>query len=290
MSAENIRAGLTVAQARRLLARQLAAGGIDEAEVDARALVGHALALDLTGLAREAERALTADEARRLNALAARRRAREPVAYIVGEKEFWGLRLRVTPATLIPRPDTETVVEAALGVLGPETQLRIADLGTGSGAILLALLSERPDAEGVGVDVSAAALAVARGNAERLGLARRAHFMRGAFGAALAGGFDLVVSNPPYVCVGELAALAPEVREHEPRLALAAGTDGLDAYRAIAADAARVLRRGGHLVLEIGHGQAESVTRLCVAGGLAPARAPMPDLAGIARALAFRRP
>jgi release factor glutamine methyltransferase len=198
--------------------------------------------------------------------------------------------LHVNAATLVPRPETETVVEAALAAIdedGARTRaLRIADLGTGSGALLIALLSELPNACGIGTDVSLEALAAARVNADRAAILPRARFAVCDFGSALVGGYDLVVSNPPYIASGELAALPPEVR-HDPRRALDGGADGLDCYRAIAAQAPRLLKHRGHLVAELGIGQAPAVAELFRAAGLlpSPARA---DLAGIPRALHAR--
>ena len=215
--------------------------------------------------------------------------AGEPVARIVGQKEFWSLPIAVTPAVLVPRPETETVVELALALLdrdGPRTRpFRIADLATGSGAILLALLSELPNALGTGTDIDSNAVDVARANAQHLGLNGRADFVVCDYGAALEGRFDLVVSNPPYVASADIATLAREVREHDPHLALDGGFDGLAAYRAIAADAPRLLRRGGHLVAEIGAGQEPAVGELFAAEGLAIVGA-RHDLSGIARAIA----
>src|SRR5262249_6137776 len=191
-------------------------------------------------------------ERERIAAMAARRLAREPVARIVETREFWGLSLRVSPAVLVPRPETETVVATALAALDRDADrarpVRIADLGTGSGALLLALLSELPNAFAVGTDLSMDALAVARDNAERLGLAARAAFVACDFAGGLAGPFDLVVANPPYVASHELAQLAPEVRDHDPLLALDGGADGLRAYRALAADAPRLIGARGHMV------------------------------------------
>ncbi len=194
---------MTVAQARRALADAFRQAGLDSPELDARLLVGHALGLDHTALTIDSTRTLGEDGAQALAALAARRLGREPVARILGAKEFWGLPLRLNEATLVPRPETETVVEAALAAIdgdGPRTgALLIADLGTGSGALLVALLSELPNAIGVGTDVSREALAAARDNAGRLGFSSRALFAACDFGAALAGPFDLLVSNPPYI-------------------------------------------------------------------------------------------
>jgi release factor glutamine methyltransferase len=279
--------GVSVGTARRLLAKAFRGAGLDSPELDARILAGHALSLDHSALAASSERPLETEEVVALAELACRRLEREPIARILGMREFWGLALQVTPATLVPRPETETVVEAALAAIdawGPRMRaLRILDLGTGTGALLLALLSELPNAFGVATDASLPALQSARGNAERLALASRARFVTCDFGAALGGGFDLVVSNPPYVASGDIAALAPEVR-HDPRLALDGGPDGLACYRAIATDAARLLAPGGHIVVELGLGQEAAVAGFMKAGGLAvsPARH---DLSGIPRAL-----
>jgi release factor glutamine methyltransferase len=279
-----IQAGVTVGAARRLLAAQFRTAGIETPELDARILVGHALGLDHAALAAATDRSLDARDVQAINGLAQRRLAREPVARILGRKEFWGLSLALNAATLVPRPETETVVEAALEIFARTRPLRIADIGTGSGALLLALLTEYPAAHGVGTDISVAALECARDNAAALGLAARAPFIACDLAAALAGGFDLVVSNPPYIASGDLAALAAEVRDHDPRLALDGGPDGLAAYRAIAADAHRLLSPNGTLIVEMGAGQHEAVTEIFVAAGLA-AGAVRRDLSGVARAL-----
>lgn len=280
----------TVDTARRRLAAQLAAAGIESHALDARLLIGHALGLDHGGLIAAGRRVVEPEETQRIAELAGRRLARVPLAQIIGQREFWGLPLKVTADTLAPRPDTETVVEAALACLdaagGRDRPLKLADLGTGSGALLLALLSELPRASGIGTDLSAAALAVAQENAARLGLAARCSFLRGDFGTGLKGGFDLVVSNPPYIASADIAGLDPEVRDHEPLLALDGGADGLAAYRAILGDAPRLIRRGGHLAVEIGLGQAPAVTALAAACGLAPV-VQRRDLAGLPRCLIF---
>ena len=280
-------AGMDVATARRLLAERFRQRQIDSAELDARILVGRALRLDHGALAASARRMLAPEEIERIEELGARRLKGEPVARILGHKEFWALPLRISAATLVPRPESETVVEAALAVIdatgGRMRTLRVTDLGTGSGALLLALLSELPQADGVGTDVSAAALAVARGNATALGLAGRAVFVACDFASALQGPFDLIVCNPPYVATGEIAALAPEVREHDPWLALNGGSDGLVGYRTLAADAARLLAPSGRLVVELGAGQAEAVSALFTQIGLACWTTN--DLANIPRAL-----
>jgi release factor glutamine methyltransferase len=283
MTASGFAPGTTVAQARREIAGRLRRHGLDTPDLDARLIVGHALDLDHLALASAADRPLMPAEIIRLNAVVARRLAHEPVARILATKEFWSLPLRVTPAVLVPRPETETVVEAALSVVARIGSPWIADLGTGSGAILLALLSEMPGAAGIGTDRDAGALAVARDNAQSLGLAGRAAFAACDFGAAIANGCDLVVSNPPYIPTADIATLAPDVRDFDPRLALDGGRDGLAAYRAIAADARRLLAPGGWLAVEIGIGQAEAVTALLAHGGLAVTDAPRRDLAGLPR-------
>jgi release factor glutamine methyltransferase len=286
-------AGKTVDAARRALTARLKTGSIDSAELDARILVGAALGLDLTGLIAAADRLLTSDQSARLGDFARRRLAGEPVARILGAKEFWGLQLHLSPATLVPRPDTETVVELALEMLqaapAPQRPLRIADIGTGSGAILLALLSELPDAFGVGTDISLAALRTASANAARLGFAPRAAFVAGNYATALSGAFDLIVSNPPYIRSAEITSLATEVRDHDPRRALDGGADGLDAYRALIPQAARLLVAGGALVAEAGHGQSDHIQGLMAAAGLRQETPAKADLAGIRRAVAGRK-
>jgi len=283
----------SIGEARRALAAQFRGAGLDSPELDARILIGHALGMDHTALAAADTQPLAASATAAIAELAARRLASEPVARIVGAKEFWGLSFIVTPAVLVPRPETETVVELALALIdrqGKRTRaLRIADLGTGSGAILLALLSELPDASGIGTDIDLQALAVARRNAAALGLTARAGFLRGDYGSALQSPFDLIVSNPPYVARRDIEGLAPEVRDHDPPHALDGGADGLAAYRAIASDAPRLLGPGGRLVVEIGAGQERDVGRTLIQGGLA-IDAVRHDLSGLARAIAATRP
>jgi release factor glutamine methyltransferase len=281
---------VSVAGARRALAETFREAGLDTPELDARLLVGHALGLDHAALTAQSARTIRGEEAERIRTFAARRIGREPVARIVGTKEFWSLPFVITPAVLVPRPETETLVEAALGVVDakPGRRLRIADLGTGSGALLLAVLHELEAADGVGTDVSPAALELARENCERLGLARRAAFIACDFGAALGGGFDLVVSNPPYVAEREWPRLAPEVRNYDPKLALDGGVDGLAAYRRIAADARRLMAPEAHLIVELGAGMADPVAAVFAAAGLA-IRAARADLNGVPRALILRR-
>ena len=284
--------GLSVENARRALAAQLRSAQIDEAELDARILLGAALGLDLTGLIAQAARLLTEAEASRLAQYAGRRIDGEPVARILGTREFWGLPFRLSEATLVPRPDTETVVELALEIFRERQashQIRIADIGTGSGAILLALLHEIPGAFGVGTDLSLTALKTARDNAAALGLADRASFVACSYAAALRGPFDLIVSNPPYIPSAEIPKLSIEVREHDPHLALDGGNDGYDAYRALIPQATERLAPGGALIVEAGQGQARNIETLMTAAALVVGRPPKADLAGILRAVSARK-
>lgn len=285
--------GQTVDAARRVLTARFRSGSIDSAELDARMLVGAVLGLDLTGLISSAGRRLTADESRSLEDFARRRLGGEPVARILGTREFWGLPLTLSAATLVPRPDTETAVELALEMLracpAHDRPLRVADLGTGSGAILLALLSELPNAVGFGTDISMAALATARGNAAQLGLADRADFIACDYATDLSGPFDLIVSNPPYIRSADIAGLATEVRNFDPLAALDGGHDGLDAYRALIPQAARLLAPLGVLVVEVGQGQHDDVRALMTAAGLTPEGRAKADLAGIHRAVGGRK-
>lgn len=282
----------TTSGARRQMAEMFRKSGIESPELDARILVGHALGLEHAELASAAARVLSRKDIDAINALAARRLRHEPVARIIGRKEFWSLPLRVSPATLVPRPETETVVEAALAVIDAGSArarpLRIVDLGIGTGAILLALLSELPNATGIGSDINPLALETARENARALRLDHRSDFVVSDFGAALGESFDLVVSNPPYIATAELPGLPSEVRDHDPQLALDGGPDGLDCYRRIAGEAARLLRPGGTVVVEIGAGQSAAVTAIFATVGLEPAAPPRADLGGMPRALVFQ--
>jgi len=280
----------TVRSLERRMAAELSSAGVEAADLEARVLLAHALGCgpgDLLGRRGDA----VPEAARGVAAtLLQRRLSGEPVARILGHREFWSLDFRLSPDTLVPRPDTETVVEAALALIPDRTRpLRVLDLGTGSGAILAAVLSERPAAFGIGVDRAEGAARAARGNLARAGVGGRAAVMVGDWGAGLAGGFDLVVSNPPYIVRSTLAGLPREVRLHDPELALDGGEDGLVAYRAILRDLPRLLVPGGGAVLELGAGQEREVADLALAAGLqvdGPARA---DLGGIPRALVLRR-
>ncbi len=251
--------GETRAEAIARAAARLAEAGIPDVDRDARLLFRWAAGLDGAALSAGLRDRVTGEEAGRFAAAIEKRLHRVPVSHITGKRLFWGRSFAVTGDVLDPRPETETLVATALEG-GPAN--RVLDLGTGSGCLLLTLLAEWPGATGVGVDRSAKALEIARVNAESLGLADRAGFLQGDWTAGLSGPFDLVVSNPPYIPEAEIAELAPEVRLHEPREALAAGADGLDAYRAILDGLGAVLAPGGRFVGEFGAGQGEAVLDL----------------------------
>lgn len=278
---------VTVAQVLTRATGDLASSGLAVPRLDARLLLAHALGVPAEQLLSLGPRTLSVGELSALSDLLRRRRAGEPTSRIVGRREFWSLEFTVTPDVLDPRPDSETLVEAVLDALRGRAAPRIADLGTGSGCLLLALLSERPDATGVGIDISAAACRVAAGNARSLKLDDRASFACMDWnGAVTGGGFDVVVSNPPYIADGEIAALAPEVARHDPPGALSGGADGLGAYRQLAPAAAALLRPGGFVAVEIGAGQKPPVGQIFAAHGLA-LRGVRRDLAGIDRCLVF---
>ncbi|MFD6320862.1 peptide chain release factor N(5)-glutamine methyltransferase [Methylorubrum thiocyanatum] len=275
----------------RRLVGAFEAAGLSDARSDARFLTLHILALTPLDLSLRGREPLGGAGAEALGQAAARRLAGEPVARILGAWEFWGLPFALSPDTLVPRPDTESVVEAALGLFPErERKLRLIDLGTGSGCILVALLHERPRAYGIGLDRAQGALAVARNNAAANGVADRASFLCGSWLDALSGPFDLIVSNPPYIAAPVIAMLEPEVRLHDPRAALDGGDDGLDAYRAILAGLARrpgLLSAQGALVLEIGYDQGPALTGLAQAMGFADVRVGR-DLAGNDRVVTLR--
>ena len=261
----------------------------DEPAREARLLLAAAGGLKASDLIGAPEAALGAAAAR-VSEFAARRAAGEPLSRIVGRREFWNLSLAISPDALDPRPETETIVEAVLAKLAErrDEPLAILDLGVGSGALLCALLSEFPAARGLGVDLSQGAARIARDNVEALGLAKRAEIRVGDWGAGLEGPFDLIVSNPPYVRSAEIAELAREVRDRDPRLALDGGEDGLNAYRALLPQVAELLEPSrGWFFLEVGAGQAEAVETIAAAAGLCDI-AILPDLAGVARVVAGR--
>ncbi len=263
--------------------------GLDTPVLDARLIVQHALGIDWNTLFMAADQPLADDERTQLESELTRRAAHEPVSRIVGHRHFWTLNLTVTPDTLDPRPDTETLIEAAVAAIPDrKTPLTVLDLGTGTGALLIALLSEYPEATGIGVDLSPAALAVAKSNAEAHGVGARAAFRQGSWADGVAGPFDLIVSNPPYIEQADLPGLPPEVREHDPMLALDGGADGLDAYRAIVPVLSRLMTDSSLAILEIGAGQGDDVVALAETNGLVSSER-RPDLGGIERALSFKR-
>jgi release factor glutamine methyltransferase len=266
------------------------AAGLPTADLDARLLVAAALGMPADRVVLAGATPVEAAAASRADALAARRLAGEPVGRILGVREFWSIPFRLAPDVLEPRPDTETVVEAALAAIARRgsRDLTLADLGTGSGAILVALLTELPRATGIGVDISEAAARVARTNAEAAGVGDRALFVVGDFAATLRRGLDLVISNPPYISSDEMAGLSREVLDHDPRRALDGGADGLEAYRAILGRIDELLAPHGVVVLETGAGQAEAVSALAVAAGLEVEEI-RADLGGRARSVTARR-
>ena len=279
----------TSGEALRALTERLRLAGVPSARLDARLLLAHALAVDGTHVFSHPDRRLTEGERQRLEAIAARRERREPISHLVGRREFWSLSFIVTADTLDPRPDTETVVEAVLGgVADRKAPLDILDLGTGSGCILLALLAELALATGLGVDASRAALKVAEANAQALRLDHRARFAFGDWGRGIDGLFDVIVANPPYIRDEDIGGLETEVAAFEPRLALAGGPDGLDCYRSLAPDVARLLRPGGVAALEVGQGQAEAVGLIMRNTGLTLLGV-RPDLAGVERCVMLSR-
>ena len=266
----------------------LSAAGVESPRLEARLLLRHVLGLSMETLIGYPEQAVAEDDRAALRPLVARRATREPLAYILGEREFWSLPFRVTRDTLVPRPDSETLIEAALAhVPDRHRPLRILDLGTGSGCLLLALLAELPAASGVGVDLSAAALTVARDNAVGLGLADRADWVQGNWSDAISGTFDLIVANPPYIAEAELSRLAPEVAQFEPRLALNGGPDGLDALRALGPCLARLGTEDSIILVEIGADQAAPALSLLVSYGLQDVKT-LKDLSGHSRCMAAR--
>lgn len=270
--------------------RRLEASGVASPVFDARLLVEEGAGVSRLDILTDPRRPLSDAQVAAVDALARRREMREPVAYILGRKQFWTLELSVSSDVLIPRPETELLVEAALSAIAPEAPARVLDLGVGSGAIVLAILSERPLATGLGVDASAAAVDMASRNAQSLGLGGRVKFRKGDWWEAVdvAETFDVIVSNPPYVRRADLAGLAPEVTRFEPRLALDGGDDGLDAYRRICSGLPAHLRAGGVFALEVGHDQADAVSGLARAEGLDVDR-PLLDLSGVPRVVVGRR-
>jgi release factor glutamine methyltransferase len=280
---------VTIGDLLKAASAQITAAGIEDATREARLLMMEATGLDRAAIFVHPERALDAAATARFRALVARRARREPMAHILGRREFWSLTFKVTADTLDPRPDSEMLVQAVLDQIPDRSApLRLVDFGTGTGCLLLALVHELPAAKGLGVDISEKALSVARANAAALSLDLRAAFHHGNWDDGLDPTFDVLISNPPYIPGGEIAALQPEVAQYEPRLALDGGADGLCAYRRLAPAAVRLLTPGGLAAFEIGAGQNDSVVRIMEAAGLRHI-ATANDLAGIPRCLLFRK-
>ena len=258
----------TLVQAWTQARKRLEGAGVEAPVIDARLLLEAASGATRADILTDPHRVLTSEQSATLDAFLARREAREPVSHILGRKGFWTVELKVTRDVLTPRPDTETLVDGLLKSLPAEEPMRILDLGAGSGAILLALLAERPLWSGVGVDISPEALEVARENAALLKLEDRASFVHASWAEGQPDhAFDAVASNPPYIPSADIAGLEPEVSRHEPVLALDGGPDGLDAYRLLAPQVLRVLKPGGVFALEIGHDQGKAVEALMTAAG-----------------------
>jgi len=274
---------LTVGSILTDAASRLRDAGVESPRLDARLLLRHAAGLRDEEILAQRDDVLPPRLIRRFDTLVARREAHEPVAYIIGEKEFWSLSFEVSPATLIPRPDSETVVAAALRhVPAPPVGIRILDLGVGSGCLLVSMLHEIATATGLGVDINIDAVVIARRNAARAGVGARAQFIVGDWAQAISGRFDIIVTNPPYVGEDERAAMANDVVAYEPANALFAGAQGDDAYTALAPQLAPRLAPGGLIVAEFGRGQANRVGQIFRAGGLVEMER-CTDLAGIER-------
>jgi len=276
----NLRAALVAAQ------RALGEAGIEGAAGDARALVAEAAGVARDRLTLHLDDGMAPGARARLDAMLARRLAREPVARILGRRAFWGRDFRVTADVLDPRPETESLIAVALEGPAPA---RLLDLGTGSGCIAVTLLAEWPAAQGVATDISGAALAVAAENAARHGVAGRLDLVEANWFHGVSGRFDMIVSNPPYIARAEMAGLAPEVRGHDPRGALSDGADGLGAFRAIADGVRAHLAPGGRVLVETGAGQGAAVAGMLARAGLAGVRI-CPDLDGRDRVVTARHP
>jgi len=259
---------LTLVKAWTAAKDRLKDAGVDQPSIDARLMLEVAAGVTRTEIVTDPYRELTAEQTAMLEDFLARRARREPVSHIIGRKGFWKILLQVNKNVLTPRPETEVIVDEVLKAFPEQMPFSMLDLGVGSGTILLAVLAERPAAKGLGVDASSEALAVARDNAANLDLNNRATFLHGDWTAGLGdAGFDLVVSNPPYIPSAVIETLEPEVRDHEPRLALDGGADGLDAYRLLAPEILRVLKPGGMFAVEIGYDQSKAVEGLFNAAG-----------------------
>ncbi len=275
----------TIAQCLKLGTAALRQQDVPNPRFDAQLLMSHATGFGRLALLTESERPLSAEEQAAFDAMIERRCKREPVSHIIGRREFWSLDFHVNKHVLDPRPDSETLIAAVLGCIeNKAAPLSILDLGTGSGCLLLALLSELPNARGTGIDISRPALDVCAANAMALGLSDRVRFLQGDWALGLSGPFNVIVTNPPYITDQDMGSLAPEVARHEPHGALSGGLDGLDAYRRLIPQTPRLLDPNGFIALEIGQGQVESVGALLTDSGL-EIDGIHNDLAGIPRCL-----
>jgi release factor glutamine methyltransferase len=274
---------LNAAQAR------LQSAGVDTPRLDAILLLAEASAMSEDRIRSRPEAPLTPEAAATFEVMLRRRLRREPVSKIIGRREFWSLEFRTSPDVLDPRGDSETLVAGVLVAIPDRAaSLRIVDFGTGSGCLLLSLLHELPNATGVGIDVSPPALAIAQDNADRLGMSSRCIFRLGSWGRGIEGTFDILISNPPYIESGVVPGLEPEVADYDPLLALDGGADGLDAYRALLPDMARLGVKDAFAALEIGMGQDVAVGHLLAGSGFGEI-AVLPDLSGIGRVVTGRK-
>jgi len=268
-------------------AGRLVEAGIENPRREARLLLGLALGVDSGALSASLD--IDASRGAVFETYVARRASGEPYSRIAGKREFWSLEFALSPDTLDPRPDSETLIEAALALIQDRAApLSVLDFGTGTGALLLALLSELPNAAGIGIDIAPGAVETARRNAAALGLAARARFVTGRWGAGLSAPADVILANPPYIPSGDVIRLPPEVRLFDPEAALDGGSDGLEAYRELAPDLGRLLKRNGVALCEIGAGQGGQVTAIMTASGLARTGS-RADLSGIERCLVFEQ-
>ena len=269
---------------------RLKAAGIDSPAIDARLLLEAATGASRADILTDPHREVSGEQADILDGWLTRREKREPVARILGRKGFWKLLLNLTDAVLVPRPETECIVDMILKRTQPNEAFTLADLGVGSGAILLSILSERPAAKGIGTDISEDALAVARDNAAGLGLSGRSTFLRTSWGSGLAdSSIDLVASNPPYIRSDVIPTLDPEVRHHDPHLALDGGESGLVAYEELAPEIFRLLKPGGLAWLEIGYDQSEAVENLMKSAGFLDVSTYL-DLSNLPRVVTGQKP
>jgi release factor glutamine methyltransferase len=285
MAIETARSDKTIAAHLKEGTQALRQHDVDNPRLDAQILMVHAIGGNRLVLLTDPDRLLRDEEAEAYHQMIARRCRREPVSHIVGYREFWSLTLRVNGDVLDPRPDSETLISAVLDSIPDKSApLSLLDLGTGSGCLLLALLSELPEARGTGIDISRAALGIAEGNAEALGLAARVRFLHGDWALGLTGPFNVIVTNPPYIPAQDIVSLAPEVAQHEPIVALAGGGDGLESYRRLIPQIPRLLSDDGLFAVEFGQGQAEAVSEIIRVNGLA-IDGLHNDLAGVPRCI-----